>query len=738
MSALKKLFHPDRPLFQSEKADGEHHATSHLPHTSISEAPIPPDVRPPQLRHRSIQPYLGFEKQFEDLHEQLRSRPSTKRSKYIDIMSSPSRTKRHVDVLEAIFFRQKQHYSPIILSPTDSYNEEVAERNITNSQQASAGTATRYSQVISAIYQEDVADRNMVSSSPPILVSPPPGEGPTRGYSQKYNKPRRVKESQGIPCSKSFEENAALRAISSDQDLRRLPSCLSNGKSSSGRKPRADSGVNGSLRSRKSAPAFSVQFAGEDEQIPSPRVNDGLGRTKNSADTPHVPSECRGSRKPQSKPTPSFKDTPTATKKVVPESQQAAKSPPSNPSGNLLSPNAARRGSKRNVRDLSINTQLAAPGRKFAKISRQPSIVAVAAPPCKDLNASLDEIVNSPISLTSPVNPSPRITGFSAVEMMNLFKQAYTSSQATSSHPTFESLQDAIIREINSHDAFSHISPQSASPISPVPSLTPGLSSDGRNSQKSSGRPMTAVSRSKSLSSRDGSIASKRNSVRELGGRPDSQGRELSFPAIKGLESKPEDTVARRRRHTYSQSAARVRISDANDIPPLPARSTTGKRPKTSAAAGQLPNVYFANGLNKQSSPNTRQQAPQGFLSKAVSIFMDAPDTLRQSHSEQSLRTLVNHEDISRTSPEISLFDYYDEKLDPNPKGKPVSSTKSSKLHLFIPSRKPARPKHIPIVISDTTTNNIIINSCAGNQKNSNNSPLSSRKRRMPFRIISN
>ncbi|KAK2877255.1 hypothetical protein FQN49_001294 [Arthroderma sp. PD_2] len=733
MSALKKLFSSEKPLFQSEIPDQGQHATS-LSHTSISPAPNYPDVRAPPIRDRNNQLFLGFEKHFEDLHEQLRPRPSTKRSKYIDQMSSPPRTKRHVDVLEAIFSRQKQHPVSTSIFPT-TYNEDIAERNLTNGKQEHDGVS-RYSQVISAIYQEDVADRNMVASSPPILVSPPPGEGPTRGYSQRYCMPKKVKESQKAPHSGSFEENAALRAIASDQDLRRLPSCLSNGKSSSGRRHRGDSGANGTIRSRKSAPTFSVQFVGEDEQIPAPVPpnSDGPGRAKKNIDTP-VLSDRKSSRNSQARPAQSSEDSTTATKKVVAENKQPENSLPNKPSSRLLSPNTARRGSKRNVRDLSINTQLAAPGKKFAKVSKLP-VVPVAAPPCRDLNASLDEIVNSPISLTSPINPSPRL---SALEMMNLFKQAYTSSQTASSHPTFESLQDAIIREINSHDAFSHISPQSLSPISPVPSLTPGLNSDGKSTGRFSSRPMTALSRSKSLSSRDGSTISKRSSLHEMSGTPDSQGRELSFPAIKGLETKPDDTAARRRRHTYSQSGSgpRVRICEDNNTSPLPTRSTTGKRPKSSAAAGQLPDVYAVKDSSQQSSPNMLPQVPQGFLSRTVSLFLGSPDTLKQSQSQQSLRTLVNNDHLSRiSSSDTSLFDDCDRKSsDTSSKRKPTVSTKSSRLHLFIPSRKPTRPKHIPIVISDTTTNNIITNSCAGNlKKNSNNSPG---RRRMPFRIVS-
>lgn len=51
---------------------------------------------------------------------------------------------------------------------------------------------------------------------------------------------------------------------------------------------------------------------------------------------------------------------------------------------------------------------------------------------------------------------------------MDLFKQAYISTQAFSSHPTYESLQDAIVREINSHDAFKSVPvPEAGPPFTP-------------------------------------------------------------------------------------------------------------------------------------------------------------------------------------------------------------------------------------------------------------------------------
>jgi hypothetical protein len=48
--------------------------------------------------------------------------------------------------------------------------------------------------------------------------------------------------------------------------------------------------------------------------------------------------------------------------------------------------------------------------------------------------------------------------------MMDLFNKAYMSSQAVSPHPTYETLQDAIVREINSHEAFRNVPVPAAGP----------------------------------------------------------------------------------------------------------------------------------------------------------------------------------------------------------------------------------------------------------------------------------
>ncbi|THC93787.1 hypothetical protein EYZ11_006733 [Aspergillus tanneri] len=143
----------------------------------------------------------------------------------------------------------------------------------------------------------------------------------------------------------------------------------------------------------------------------------------------------------------------------------------SSSSGNrnpLISP---RPGCRRNVRELSINTELAARGRPATKITHR----AIQPPTPNTLetrqNLSIAEVMNSPLPLGTPTSVSPLHSDQKVSEIMDMFRQAYISSQAITPHPTFETLQDAIVREINSHEAFRRVPvPDPGPPFTPSPS----------------------------------------------------------------------------------------------------------------------------------------------------------------------------------------------------------------------------------------------------------------------------
>lgn len=210
-----------------------------------------------------------------------------------------------------------------------------------------------------------------------------------------------------------------------------------------------------------------------------------------------------------------------------------------------------RSTSRKNVRDLSINTELAASGRqKMEHRAIQPPTPRqyLAGP-----SPSIAEIVNSPMPAVTPTSASPQPTAsYNVEEIMDMFRQAYRSTQATSPHPTFETLHDAIIREINSHEAFRNL---------PVPDMGPAFTPSP--SQETFGSDVTLVGSGSSQGSSDkenqftklirkGSLGRKRRN---------SDGASKVLPptnAAKGhdkvFKRGPDLPLpGRRRRHTYGQ-----------------------------------------------------------------------------------------------------------------------------------------------------------------------------------------
>ncbi|KAK1139750.1 hypothetical protein N8T08_011214 [Aspergillus melleus] len=86
-------------------------------------------------------------------------------------------------------------------------------------------------------------------------------------------------------------------------------------------------------------------------------------------------------------------------------------------------------------------------------------------------NPSIAEVMNSPLPAGTPTSISPLPQSKRIEEIMDMFRKAHSASQAVTPHPTFETLQDAIIREINSHEAFQRVPPpEQGPPFTPSPS----------------------------------------------------------------------------------------------------------------------------------------------------------------------------------------------------------------------------------------------------------------------------
>ncbi|KAL2222097.1 hypothetical protein M432DRAFT_208572 [Thermoascus aurantiacus ATCC 26904] len=215
------------------------------------------------------------------------------------------------------------------------------------------------------------------------------------------------------------------------------------------------------------------------------------------------------------------------------------------------SPRNVRPISRKNMRDLSINTELAASGRRPAKIEHRANQPPTSHQHLAGPSPSIDEIVNSPLPAATPTSIAPQpTTSYNFEEIMDMFRQAYESTQATSPQPTFETLEDAIVREINSHEAFRRLPvPDSGPPFTPSPTqetfsgdaVAPGRPGSSKGSDKENH--LTKLIRK-------GSLGRKRRN---------SDGASKALPptnAPKGHDKifrRSPDLSGRSRSHTYSQ-----------------------------------------------------------------------------------------------------------------------------------------------------------------------------------------
>ncbi|KAJ5587076.1 uncharacterized protein N7459_002841 [Penicillium hispanicum] len=473
MVGLKKLFQADRsssrPSSSEFASDEPYFGAVELPAEGkvdtgyLSPEPLSPAFPSPGLKaSRSLDVAHHFdqiEKQFEDLHQYLGDRPLSSQSQYPPAIPGRSpvlrqSNARHIDLMDALSASERnQELTPRPLSPpTSPYNEDVAERNMTRFLRIQHRSGFASSRILSALYQEDVADRNIAKYG-----------GPSRSLSSLSCRsspaaPGRVRNLS--PDGQNRKRNPGKPNWTSEGDLRNRSSGVEAASLQAAQ-------ASGHLRLQRSEPSFSADDDGE--EAPPPPAVQRLGvppvykqgrRWSNTPlpDSPTLPAPLSesgddgdGKNKADSPP---ILQPPSTTAR---SSSLMARSLSPSPSPGLTS--------RKNVRDLSINTQLAAKGRpKIAHRAIQPPT-----PSNFEMKRtpSIAEVMNSPLPATSPAAPSPR---FKVSEMMDMFNKAYLTTQSMNSHPSYETLQDAIVREINSHEAFRSVPVPAAGPLfTPTP-----------------------------------------------------------------------------------------------------------------------------------------------------------------------------------------------------------------------------------------------------------------------------
>ena len=467
----------DEPYFSSAEAQNNL-AAAHLSVTPASPGLPSPGLKVSQSMDVNDH-FEQIEKQFEDLHHLAETaRPQSSQSQLSPFLSEnfaipKVQNSRHIDLLDAISaserYRQENN-RPVVSPPSSPYNEDVAERNMTRFLRIQHRSGLAGSRILSALYQEDVADRNIAkyggsrSSSSLSCRSSPPAPGSVGAACRDGSRRRGPGKRFPVKPSWASDDDPRARSVSPDA-MSTASSRLSQ--------------LTNLIRQQRSAPSLSPDekaAAQEDEHAPAdpPPAIQRLGvppaykqgkrwSTIPLPDSPTLPmpvgdsgdssNATGGSRSP----TPTGKPpAPTARS----SSLTARSHSPAPPSGST---------SRKNVRDLSINTQLAASGRpKIAHRAIQPPT-----PSNNDMKRapSIAEVISTPLLASSPVAQSPTAPSprFKVSEMMDLFNKAYMSTQIVSPHPTYETLQDAIVREINSHEAFRNVPvPTSGPPFTPT------------------------------------------------------------------------------------------------------------------------------------------------------------------------------------------------------------------------------------------------------------------------------
>lgn len=475
MVALKKLFQAERTPSRSSTATGLNGMESEEPcfdtlesptrskfQSLLSAGPPSPALLSPGLRafqaHDVAHHFDRIEKQFEDLHQHLAERPTSSQSQYPPPIPGRSVRKdpnaRHIDLMQAISpSEQPIDSDSSVASPSTSpYNEDVAERNMTRFLRIQYRSGFTSSRIFSALYQEDVADRNIAkyntesrSLSSLSSRSSPPAPGRVRNLS---------------PDGKGKNRTFRNPNWTSDGDLRARSASPDTASDNSMRHSQASS----LLRQQRSAPSLSPNEDGEEapppviQRLGVPPAHKQGKRWSNTPlpDSPTLPNPMseNGSGSENRAESPLVPRAPVTTARTSSLTSRSISPPPSSGSA-----------SRKNVRDLSINTEIAAQGRpKIAHRAIQPPT-----PSANEMKRapSIAEVMHSPLPALSPQQPSPR---FKVSEMMDLFNKAYVSTQAISPHPTYESLQDAIVREINSHEAFKNVPiPTAGPPFTPSP-----------------------------------------------------------------------------------------------------------------------------------------------------------------------------------------------------------------------------------------------------------------------------
>lgn len=486
MVAFKRLFQTERYSPTGHAGQDVRKGDAGLSATHKQSAPHIQENHAPSAHAKVAQPANGLsdvdrhferiERQLEELHENMQKRPVSRAQTPARSSSrQATRNRRHVDLLEAVFSasqRQQAAEPSDSPSPVSPYNEDVAERNMTRFLQQPPRKRNLYTRFMSALYQDDVTDKNAAKnkddarprSRSTTLRSQNASSGSSKLNAKSHKRNNSGLSDMGVKDSRPAELSPPATSRPRSR-TRGDETITSTRETQPHRAPH--------LRPQRSAPNLATEKTNVPQRNPELNTTGHLSvppaykqgdawRNAPIPDSPTLPTPM-GHEKSVNENEP-VREPPSTT-------EQRAPSPFCNYSLPKRPAAAPRTSSKKNIRDLSINTELATQG-KSAKPSHR--AIQPPTPSSNDMkyNPSIAEVMNSPLPSGTPTSISPLPSSNSkVVEIMDMFKRAYTSTQDMSPHPTFETLQDAIVREVNSHEAFQRLpAPETGPPFTPSPS----------------------------------------------------------------------------------------------------------------------------------------------------------------------------------------------------------------------------------------------------------------------------
>lgn len=585
----------------------ESHSELHDTQTCPPLSPHIKTVKPSESQVEVDRHFERIEKQLQELQGNLQKRPMSPKRPTSPKSQVPSRapsqrtiqSARHVDLLEAVFAssQRQQAQTPNQTSPLSPYNEDVAERNMTRFlQQQKPRKRSIYSRFISVLSQDDVTDKNTGKNKDEFRPR-------SRATSIRF----RNVSGGSAKTTKGHKRASSGRSDIGPKD-NKTASPAAQGASqpvTSARETRAHDRPR--LRTQRSAPNLSTEQPRSPPNGPVPSPAGHLS----------VPPAYKQGNSWSNTPIPDSPTLPTPVKSVKKSNPDrgtpsTADRRPSTTSRNYSLP-ARPTPSRKNTLNLSIDTELATRGRQ-GKVSHR--AIQPPTPSSNDIkcNPSIAEIMNSPLPSATPTSMSPLPSANPKVaEIMDMFRQAYTSTKAISPHPTFETLQDAIVREINSHEAFQRV---------PIPEQGPAFTpSPNQESFDRVPKPPKT-----SAPGKDGQFSKLIKPTSFMKHRRTSDARRSISTSVPSKVLGRVPTSGSRRRHTDAPPPSPSLL----DTPPLPQKTSN-----------EMPPVYADIPLSSQTaSPGTSNKKRSVSISKGL-----APS--------QSVNTLSSHGSSTNTAPSV-------------------------------------------------------------------------------------